>query len=242
MMQRSLKRFSITAVFVITATVAHAQTAKQDFERFVAVYAAESQISGFKPDHTSTRESRVAFLQRVVKVFCSPYIAMKRGSATRPISDEVVVSLRPGEVRLFVDFIRNGGSAGYEYIVGEPEHLPLDQPLVNPLTLERLPEGVLAPTVPNCMPTPGPILPTPDPEPVPVKPSYPPYPPNEADVDAAGVALFADFAEAGQNPNSAMFRFAFRVAYDWLTYSVESLTSSVTKHRAVWREILGLTP
>ena len=71
---------------------------------------------------------------------------------------------------------------------------------------------------------------------------YPPYPPNESDVDGAGVALFADFGMAGQPPNPAMFRFAFRVAYSWLTKEVPDLPASVAKHRKEWRAILGVPP
>lgn len=73
-------------------------------------------------------------------------------------------------------------------------------------------------------------------------PLYPPYPPNESDVDGAGVALFADFGQAGQPPNPQMFRFAFRVAYSWLTKEVSDLPSSVAKHRKEWRALLGLPP
>ena len=79
------------------------------------------------------------------------------------------------------------------------------------------------------------VIPTPG-------PAYPPYPPNESDVDGAGVALFADFAQAGQAPNPQMFRFAFRVAYSWLTKEVPDLPASVNKHRREWRAILGLPP
>ena len=78
--------------------------------------------------------------------------------------------------------------------------------------------------------------------PVQTPPQYPPYPPDESTVDAAGVALFADFASAGQPPNPQMFRFAFRVAYSWLTKEVPDLPASVTKHRKEWRAILGLPP
>ena len=74
----------------------------------------------------------------------------------------------------------------------------------------------------------------------PQPPMYPPYPPNESDVDGAGVALFADFALALQAPNPQMFRFAFRVAYSWLTKEVVDLPASVAKHRKEWRALLGL--
>lgn len=94
----------------------------------------------------------------------------------------------------------------------------------------------------SAVPAPGGGAPKP-PQPVPPPaPSYPPYPPTESDVDGAGVALFADFAQAGQPPNPQMFRLAFRVAYSWLTQESASLPASVAKHRAEWRKLLGLQP
>lgn len=81
------------------------------------------------------------------------------------------------------------------------------------------------------------------PAPVPVPPptpTYPPYPQPESQVDGAGAALFADFAEAHHAPDPQMFRFAFRVAYSWLTKEVPDLEASVAKHRAEWRRLLGL--
>jgi hypothetical protein len=80
------------------------------------------------------------------------------------------------------------------------------------------------------------------PPPPPPAPSYPPYPFPEAAVDGAGIALFLDFGEAGQPPNQQMFRFAFRVAYSWLTKEVPDLPASVAKHRKEWRQLLGLPP
>lgn len=71
---------------------------------------------------------------------------------------------------------------------------------------------------------------------------YPSYPPNEADLDEAGIALFADFAKAGQPPNPQMFRFAFRVAFKWLTKEQPTLDASVSHTRAQWRKLLGLPP
>lgn len=71
---------------------------------------------------------------------------------------------------------------------------------------------------------------------------FPPYPQPEAALDGAGIALFVDFAEAQQQPNQAMFRFAFRVAYDWLAKNVDTLDASIAKHRREWRGLLGLKP
>lgn len=73
-------------------------------------------------------------------------------------------------------------------------------------------------------------------------PQFPPYPQPETTVDGAGVALFADFAQAGRQPDPMMFRFAFRVAYDWLAKNEPSIDASVKKHRSEWRALLGLPP
>ena len=78
--------------------------------------------------------------------------------------------------------------------------------------------------------------------PQPIPPQYPPYPFPEDPVDVCGAALFADFAQAGQAPNPQMFRFAFRVAYSWLTKEVSDLNASTAKHRKEWRALLGLPP
>ena len=78
--------------------------------------------------------------------------------------------------------------------------------------------------------------------PAPQPPPFPPYPMPEDVVDGAGLALFADFAQAQRSPDPQMFRFAFRVAYDWLTRTVPDLPASVAKHRREWRQLLGLPP
>lgn len=84
--------------------------------------------------------------------------------------------------------------------------------------------------------------------------SIPQYPADESILDAAGAALFADFAEANKLrpedpntlPNAQMFRFAFRVAYSWLSRERPDLAAAILKHRSGepghhgWREILGL--
>lgn len=87
------------------------------------------------------------------------------------------------------------------------------------------------------VPDPPPAIPPPPPKPV-----YPPYPADESVIDAAGVALFADFAQANRTPDPQVFRFAFRVAYSWLTKETPSLDASIAKHRKEWRAMLGLPP
>jgi hypothetical protein len=85
-------------------------------------------------------------------------------------------------------------------------------------------------------------------------PKHPPYPSPEDVVDRAGEMLFEDFAEANRlrpddpntKPNPKMFRFAFRVAYDWLTQNQPTLRDAIRKHRNNsvdgWRKLLGLPP
>lgn len=229
-----------------SASLAGQQTALADMQAFAAFYEVRMRAENWEPDERTSRDERVAFLQRTVKLFCNPNLAMKRASDTRPISDEALVSVRSGEYRQFWDFIRSGGSANYQILkssgdLGHGEILDASQPLVNPLTLGKLGEPTkVVPVVAGCVP---PSQPQPTPVPVPAPtPVYPPYPPTEAVVDQAGSALFADFAEAGQQPNDQMFRFAFRVAYSWLTKEVPSLDASVAKHRQEWRQLLGLPP
>ena len=135
-------------------------SAQAEIGRFVAYYQAELNRTGFRPDQTSTRDTRIAFLQQTVKRFCSPMLAMKRADPTRPISDEVVVFVQAGaEYRTFADFLISGGSAAWKLSDHVEGILPVEQPLVNPITLDRLPENTLAPTVPGCTgpgPSPGP--------------------------------------------------------------------------------------
>lgn len=216
------------------ASPAMAQTAQSEIGRFVDFYADELHRTGFKPDQSSTRESRIDFLQATVKRFCSPLLAMKRASDTRPISDEVVVFLVVGpEYRAFADFLISGGGPNWHLSDHVEGKLELSQPLVNPLTLQRLPEASFAPTVPGCKP------PGPDPTPIPPTPTYPPYP-GDPVFDAVGVALFADYSEAGQSPNPEMGRWFGRTIYDWLAKVVPTLDASIAKHRAEWRAVLGL--
>lgn len=240
----------LIALFLLASAPAFAQDAQREFVTFIEFYRGEMQRTGFVPDHTSTRDSRVLFLQQVVQRYCHPYWMMKRADPGRQISDEAVVWIKPGaEYRKFGDFIISGGASGWSLGSHLDGILPADQLLVSPLmplpqaagTLghikEPLPAGA-SHTVPGCQPqTPAPV-----PTPQPPAPTYPGYPQNEGVLDATGAALFADFAEAGQGPNPQMFRFAFRVAYDWLVGNVPSLEAAEAKHRPEWRGLLGLPP
>jgi hypothetical protein len=93
------------------------------------------------------------------------------------------------------------------------------------------------PGVPPITPTVTPTLP-----PTPPPPKFPPYPADESVFDAVGAALFADFSEAHQTPNPQMLRFAFRVAYGWLTKEPADLNAALAKTRKEWRALLGLPP
>ena len=144
-------------------------TAQTEISRFVAFYRSELARTGFKPDATSTRQSRINFLQATVKRFCSPLLAMKRADSGRPISDEVVVYLQPGpEYRTFSDFLISGGTSAWRLSDHLDGTLEVAQPLVNPLTLGLLPEGIFAPTAAGCVP--------PAPVPPPTPPAVHPYP------------------------------------------------------------------
>lgn len=84
--------------------------------------------------------------------------------------------------------------------------------------------------------------PIPTPTPTPAKPKFPPYPSDEGVFDAVGVALFTDFAQANQAPNPQMMRWAFRIAYNWLTTEPTDLNAALAKARKEWRALLGLPP
>lgn len=75
----------------------------------------------------------------------------------------------------------------------------------------------------------------------PPKPIKKPYP-GDAPFDAVGVALFADYALAGNAPDPQMGRWFGRTIFDWLEDNEPTLDASIQKHRAEWRAILGLPP
>lgn len=73
--------------------------------------------------------------------------------------------------------------------------------------------------------------------PQPQPPALPPYP-GDPVFDQIGVALFADYAQAGQAPNPGMGRWFGRTVYDYLAGM--TMEASIAKHRAEWRAALGL--
>jgi len=68
-------------------------------------------------------------------------------------------------------------------------------------------------------------------------PALPPYP-GDPVFDEIGVALFADYALAGQPPNPGMGRWFGRTTFDYLAGM--PMADSIKKHRAEWRAALGL--
>lgn len=82
---------------------------------------------------------------------------------------------------------------------------------------------------PNAAPTPPPA-----PTPAPSLPGYP----GDPVFDQVGVAIWADYALAGQATNPAVGRWFGRVIYDYLAGL--PMDQSMAKHRAEWRAVLGL--
>lgn len=213
------------------------QAAKTEIDRFAGFYASELNRTGFRPDASSNRDTRIDFLQQTVKRFCSPLLSMKRASPARPISDEVVVYVQTREFR---DFLRSGGTANYEVILTDnTEHLPPDQLLVNPLNLATLAEPITAvPTVPGCT---GPVEPTPEPVPVPLPtPSFP-YPDEPTIGKAYQTRVKATYTEAKRafpDPNDPdAFRHFMRYGYSCHEMSAPDASN---KHIAELRRDLGL--
>lgn len=62
--------------------------------------------------------------------------------------------------------------------------------------------------------------------------------PGDQSFDEVGVALFADYAEAGRVPDAQMGRWIGRTTFDYL--SGMTMADSIKKHRAEWRSALGL--
>jgi hypothetical protein len=81
------------------------------------------------------------------------------------------------------------------------------------------------------------------PTPAPTPPSAPVVPPYPGDPigNLIGLALFADYAEKGEPPNSGMVIWAWRCAWDMAVNRLEP-DAAIAKHRKVWREALGLPP
>lgn len=210
-------------------------TAQAEITRFVQFYNKELARTGFQPDAGSTRETRIAFLQQTVQRFCSPLLAMKRADPGRPISDEVVVFVGAGaEYRLFADFLISGGSTAWKLSDHIEGKLPMEQPLVNPLTLERLPENVPAPTVPGCSGA------APEPPPPP-KPSAS-YPDENTFWKAFQERMRKAYSDVGRtfpDPNDAdAFRRFSRCGFD-IGQGVDPQTAA-DKHINELRKDLGL--
>jgi hypothetical protein len=75
------------------------------------------------------------------------------------------------------------------------------------------------------------------PQPTPPSPTYPPYPGDQYGTQIGNV-LFADYARAGQAPNSGMGVWFWRTAWDAATGL--TVDESIAKHRAEWCAVLGI--
>lgn len=73
--------------------------------------------------------------------------------------------------------------------------------------------------------------------PAPAVPVLQAYPGDDV-FDQIGVALFSDYARAGQPANPAMGRWFGRTTYDYLAGM--SMSDSIKKHRAEWCAVLGV--
>lgn len=227
----------LIALFLLASVPADAQTAQEEIARFVDFYGAEVQRTGFTPDETSTRETRIAFLQQTVKGFCSPLLAMKRGDPGRPISDEVVVYVETGpDYRVFADIIISAGSSAWRLSDHLEGKLPIEQPLVDPLTLGLLQEASFAPTVPGCVPP----LPVPVPTPTP-PPGHKPYPGDQFFIEQIGQVLEWDYAEAGQILNAGSAVWFSRPIWGYVNEGL-TIDQAVARARKEWRAALGLPP
>lgn len=115
---------------------------------------------------------------------------------------------------------------------------PIFNPDGTPMTAEpvwnEIPQQHWRPNNPPLKDAP----PTPQP---PVKPY-----PGDAVWDSVGAILFADYAEAGQAPNSQMGRWFGRTIWDATEGDqngvVLTVDASIKKHRGEWRAVLGLPP
>lgn len=242
-----------------------AQTeAEIEFEKAVRFYGRELNRTGFRPDHTSSRDSRTLFLQGVLRNYCHPHWAMKRGDPGRPISDEAIVWCKHtvdeqglSEYRRFGDFIIQGGTSEWHLSYHLEGMLPYAQPLVSPMMnlyngantpgymAEPLPGGVV-PTVPGCT---GP-LPEPEPEPEPPPQLHRSYPDENTYWKGFQDRMKRAYNDAGRqfpDPNdSDAFRRFSRCGFD-IDFTINPATGrpltaseAADKHIAELRRELGL--
>lgn len=205
-----------------------------DIRSVVGIMKRVHNDEGWNLGTASTREQRNYFLERVCGIVHwghpkynltpDPQWHCKDADGPtggRPPSDDVVVSMPS---RTMYDCIPGCGADGYRFDPSHGEFLDTSQFVFVPVR----PKVIDGPGVAHTPGGSGPVS------------SFPPYPSNEAEVDGAGVLLFADFKRKGEAPNPEMFRHAFRTAYDWVTGNEKTLADSVRKHRAEWCAILGI--
>lgn len=111
-------------------------------QQVAALYTEMSKASGFKPDHTTTHDQQMRFLQQVLQKVRSTDMRwwMKRADPGRPISNEAIVlwvSGTPQSTSQCWDIIVSAGTPNYVVQAGAPvgDFAVPPQVLVNPATL-----------------------------------------------------------------------------------------------------------
>lgn len=139
-------------------------------------------------------------------------------------AEDAALYLSTADLSVAVDFINGAGGSNPSigWNVDAPRYQPSDW--WDPTTHTSVVPTV--PTVPAC-----PVCP-----PVVRVPGYA----GDAVFDQVGAILFADYAEAGQEPNDGMARWMARTIYDWVAGNTRTLAESIEKHRKEWRALLGL--
>lgn len=134
-----------TPPVVVPPPVVDVPGVRDNMDRFANFYLQECGRRGWAPDASSTRETRVAFLQDCILLYRpksgDSTFVMKRAAADRPIGDDVVVFTVDGpDYRRYWDFISGAGAGNWKVsVTGAGEILPSDQLLVDPVTLNSIP-------------------------------------------------------------------------------------------------------
>lgn len=199
-------------------------------DQLLTMAARIHDLEGWELGARSSRETRNAFLERVIgcaywghpayNLFPDPQWHCKDpdGPGGRPASDDVAVSMPS---RRYWDLIPGAGADGYRFQSHYEGALPAEQ-------------FVFVPSKPQ-----GSGLPQPD-VPPPAKPNYP----GDAFIRAAlGAVLAADYAARPQAMDDGSVVWAFRVIWDHLREGLD-LSASIQKQRFGphgWRKALGLT-
>jgi hypothetical protein len=118
--------------------------------RFAAFYKARCARLGWWPNQPDDHENQMQFLRQTILEYRAATgdksFVMKRASATRPVSNEVIVFMvdeHTGDYRRYWDFIGDAGLRSFDIKdtpqkLGHGAILPKDQPLVDPVTLNTI--------------------------------------------------------------------------------------------------------